>query len=535
FSPEASGSCSAPDVVSGNYCALPYVLASLTYDSSTGDYVFVTHPATTYTFDSTGQLISESNANGDTLTLAYGTPSPGSGSCPSTATACEEVTSASGRSLVIATNSAGQVTSVTDPLGRSWSYAYTSSGDLSSATDPLGRVTSYTYDTTNTNAKLRHDLVTLTAPNGQPGGPNAGASLVNVYDSSGRVISQTDPAGLVTSFDYSAMNESTGNGDVVVTNPKGNKTEYVYTGNVLTIRIDGYGSSSSTTWTYKPDSSTLLVDSVTDPNGNATYYSYDAAGNVISKTDAIGDRWTYSYNAFDEQTCATEPLSTSTCQQLSPPGSVPDPVSAITPPSSIPPAYVTFTEYDVNGNELWRTAGAYPPGTTSTSTAITSYFLHNGESVTLGGTTDSCAASAPSPSLQCATVDARQMVTQLSYDSSGDLALVTNPDGDTTSFAYDTNGEMYCSISPKVNAKGGVSCPPYGSGYVMGTTSNVFDAGGELTSTTNPVGDTTSYAYDANGNRTLVTDPSGNKVQTTYDADNRRVTVTTGYGTSASS
>ena len=36
--------------------------------------------------------------------------------------------------------------------------------------------------------------------------------------------------------------------------------------------------------------------------------------------------------------------------------------ATITPPSSAPPKYVTYTEYDTDGNEIYQTTGDYAPG-----------------------------------------------------------------------------------------------------------------------------------------------------------------------------
>jgi hypothetical protein len=58
----------------------------------------------------------------------------------------------------------------------------------------------------------------------------------------------------------------------------------------------------------------------------------------------------------------------------------------ISPPSSAPPAGVTYTLYDTDGNELYTTTGVYQPGSGSASYQSTSYTLFSGDSVTLNGT-----------------------------------------------------------------------------------------------------------------------------------------------------
>jgi YD repeat-containing protein len=161
-----TASCVLPLVSAVGYCVLPEDIgSSLTYNSGSGTYSFSPDPTETYTFNSTGQLTGETNAAGDTLSITYGSPSPGSGNCPSTATSCNTITSAGGRALVIGLNSSGLITSVTDPLGRRFLYAYNSSNDLTSVTDPKSRVTSFNYGNGTTgNPLLVNDLLTVTKP-----------------------------------------------------------------------------------------------------------------------------------------------------------------------------------------------------------------------------------------------------------------------------------------------------------------------------------------------------------------------------------
>ena len=167
---------------------------------------------------------------------------------------------------------------------------------------------------------------------------------------------------------------------------------------------------------------------------------------------------------------------------------------------------MNYTEYDTDGNKIWTTTGVYEPGSGSASYSKTTYNLYNGESVTLSGHDDSCTTSAPSTSLPCATISPLGVVTQLAYDSDGDLTSSSTPDGNSggeaskTTFSYDTDGEETSSVAPDGNLSGANA-----GNY---TTTKTYDADGELTSAT--VGDgsgstvvprTTTYTYDPDGNR----------------------------------
>ena len=200
FYPENNqGTCTAPLVAAGSYCALPQdVKTSLTHSLKGGSYTFSPGPQmTSYTYSAaSGQVTNETDPAGNTLYVSY-LVTPGSDGCPSAPgiSSCEVVTpacaSACARPLVVASNTTGQVAEVIDPMGRTWTYGYNTAGDLTSATDPMNRVTTYTYGAGSTgSAGQANDLLTMTGPNAQPGGPDAGDSTVNVYDAAGQVTSR---------------------------------------------------------------------------------------------------------------------------------------------------------------------------------------------------------------------------------------------------------------------------------------------------------------------------------------------------------
>jgi RHS repeat-associated protein len=554
---DGSGNCSAPYVAASGsgYCTLPQnVNATLTYNSTVGTYTYTPSPGTSYTYSATtGALKSESDTAGDTLTVTAGSPSPGSGNCPSAASSCTTITAASGRTLVLGYNSGGLVTSATDPLGRRWAYAYNSAGQLTSATDPMTNVTSYSYGTGSTgNPQLASDLLTITSPNAQPGGPDAGKDTVNVYDSSGRVTSQTDPMGYQTTFSYcvnaaagDCMNPATGTGLVTVHDTDGNSTVYSYQQGTLasTSKFTGSTLTSETDQQPNTTSGTLLDTSSTDGDGNTTTNTY-SSGNLTVSTAPGADGSATATSSYATQDAATADLAncvsrtdaTVTCQQDSPPAPV-APGSVITPPTSVPPEGTTYTLFDTDGNELYTTTGVYEPGTSSAAYSQTVYQLFKGNSITLNGTAVTCTATPPSMSLPCATINADGVVTQLGYNAQDQLESSSTPDGNsggqlaTTTYAYNADGEPTSTVSPDGNLPGANS-----GNY---TTTTAYNADGQRTSVTQGGGagytDTplsVAYGYDADGNAKTATDARGYTTTTGFNADDQAVLATNPDGDS---
>ena len=552
FYPEVGGSCGPTYVLAGQYCTLrENDGASLT--SSGGTYTYTPQPGTTYTYNTGGNLTSITDSASDTLNVAYNGV-PGSGNCPAAAAWCQVITAANGRTLTIGYNTANRVTSATDPLGRRWSYGYTGS-DLTSVTDPMtptANVTSYTYGAGSSGSPLNaNNILTITEPNGQTGGPNAGAHTTFAYDSSGRVTSQTDPMGYATSYDWSAFNAATGNGVITVTDPDANKTVYYYSQGTLAAQSAWTATTNGTTLTseqdYVPDqavtTNTTTVDNSAgtqldtgsaDGNGSIVTTSYDGAGNpaTITSPDGVGSQTTTlteQSTSLNLPNCTSAAIAASTCSAS--PG--PSPVThggIITPPSPIPPQGITWTLYDNYGNELYTTMGVYPPGGGAASYARSTYQLFKNNSITLNGTNITCNATPPSPSLPCATINANGVVTQLAYNSAGDVTSSSTPDGNgselaTTTYAYDGDGEQTSTTSPDGNLIGANA-----ANYTAATT---YNSDGQKTSVTQGSGTgltvtprTTNYGYDPNGNQTTVQDARGYTTTTTYNADSQATLVT---------
>jgi len=501
---EADGSqvTATPD---GDDYTVPAWADSTLVKNEDGSYTFVRQGTETFNYNSSGQLTSIADSNGATTTLDYSSGK------------LHTVTDPSGRELTFAYGENGLVSSVTDPMDRETQYAYDDSDDLTSVTDPLGNVTSFTYDD-------NHLMDTMTMPNGQSGEPDAGDHYTNTYDDSDRVLTQTDPVGQETTYSYSGDNFSTSGGTTTITDPDGNVTTEDYVNGQMVSKTVG-----SSTWYYGYDQSTFGQTAVEDPDGNSTGGLYDAEGNELDSIDALGNITTYAYNSFNEQTCVALPMAPEPCSSLSPPSEITAGTATISPPASVPPQFVTYTEYDTDGNKIWTTTGDYAPNVTPASQSRTTFDLYNGQSVTLGDNDDSCTNTAPSSELPCATIDPNGVVTELAYDSAGDLTSKSTPDGNAddevakTTYGYDTDGEQTSEIAPDGNLSGANA-----GNY---TTATAYNDDGEKTSVTVGGGSghtvvprVTTYSYD----------PDGNEISSAQSASPELVGTTSGSNSSSS-
>ncbi len=282
------------------------------------------------------------------------------------------------RTITFSYGSNGLVNEVTDPDTQHTMYGYDSSGDLTSVTDPMSRVTSFTYNTTS------HLLLTMTLPNGQSGGPDAGDDYVNTYYSGGQIHTQTDPADLETTYAYTGDNFSDAGGTTTITDPHGNVEQQSYTDGEMLSVTKGYGTAAAETTYYTYDTNTFGATSISDPNGNVTTNTYDTLGNLLTSTDALGNTTTYTYNSLNEPLTVTSPRG-----------------------------IVTTYTYDSGGNVLTKVV----TGVGGSPTRTTTYAYGDGHAGDLTSVTDP---------------DGH--VTDYTYDSQGDVTTTTtNPQSSTTS------------------------------------------------------------------------------------------------------
>jgi RHS repeat-associated protein len=448
-----------------------------------------------YSFSAAGILTRIEDRNGNAVTITSGPFGP---------TAAAD---GLGRTLTF-TYTNGNLTKVTDQAARAVTFNY-NGNLLVSSIDIYKQTTSYTY----TSAGASNALMTKKQL------PLGNVPTTQVYDTSGRVVTQTDPNNYVTKIAYD------GNGGTTITDPLGNVTRQGNDSNGdLTQLTDPNGAAAFLTF----DSSNRRT-SFTDKLGNRTTYTYDQpSGRLASVTDALGNTTSYIYTSRTQSGFTFYSLSN------------------ISYPDGTSSSYI----YDSNGNVLSLTA---QDGTTTayvydSNGRITSLTAANTKISTYTWNTDSTMATATDPLAN---------VTSFTYDNLKRVTLITDPNGGKTGYVYDqsTTGPMLATglpggggttiyddqnrqIQDEVNANGEVFHSDYTATRnisaftdpLKNKTAYSYDADDRLSSVTSPAGEIVSYAYDAANRVASVSDANGPQVSYTYTSEGNIATSTDGSG-----
>jgi YD repeat-containing protein len=501
-----------------------------TYDAA-GNQTSMTDPlghATLYRYDSSGNQIQATQINvgldaaGDQLYPDRVTTSiydPVTGNLNSTTIAASGTIHSTvpiGNSLQTSYtyDPFGRTSSITQPSGGVTQTTYDAAGNVRTTTDSQGNVTTNTY----TNGRLTQ--VTLVTPDIYDGDINlidASKTLVTQYqyDLSGNVTQITDPLGRVIRYTYDLLNRETSvtkydtSGDLISTT----STTYDYAGNVID-QTDVLGDITHNTYDLLGRLTDVKIEDSTHNVISETSYTYDAVGNQTSSTDALGHTTTYRYDALNRQIAVIGPaptgtgtvtLSASSYDAAGNVNSITDSAGRTTNNvydvanrlvSSTGPAGTTTYQYDEFG-QLIRTVS---PAANGQSTVVTtnsydsmgnmlSTTIDDGISQKTTSFTYDTAGRQSSSTIAAGTSAAA--TTYFTYDSTGNRTSLTDPEGNLTTWVYNSFNQPIietvqgCAIN-------GISPAPNISTFK-------YDADGQLIEKIDADGRATTYSYDAQG------------------------------------
>ena len=327
------------------------------------------------------------------------------------------------------------VTSVTDPNGNFQTFTYDDHGNRISASDARGYTTTYAYDDAD-------NLVATIDP--------TGLQTTYGYDQAGHIATAagsndgTVDYGLLTSVTTGPVNASADS-------------------------ADGTAAGTTRTVNYYYDDAAHPADlsRTVTARGYTSTSSYDAAGDLASTTDPVGNVSRYGYNtATARRTSAVSPAG----------------VAAGVAPGCTPPAK-GCTSY---GYDAW--------GHVTTTTDP------------LGHTTK---AGYDADGNKTSATDGNNHTVGYTYDLADRLTVTTRPDGTVGKSDYNDDNSIADTLD--------------GASH---KTSYGYDNQGRRTTRTDPANRTVTWSYDPAGRVTSITD-AGNRVTSYgYDAAGEQTTVT---------
>lgn len=448
----------------GNWTSDADVPISLSYDTVSDLWTATHTDDSVEIYNVQGQLVSLSNRAGQIITLSY------------TNDLLTTATHFSGRSISVTHNVNNQVETVTDPGGNVYSYTYDLNGMLEFVV--------YPDDTPldpNDNARLQYhyedllDSKLVTGVTDELGVRFATYS----YDSEGRPTETEHFGGLNENSIAYNVDDS-----VTVTNPLGKVTDYDFVlsnGVRKVVTTDGQPTTlcGATTSSVSYDANGY-ISSRTDENGNIVNLTYNAAGLIEAKVEAVGE--------------AEERITTTTWHS-----------TFRVPTQIVYPGQAVDMTYDSSGRLLSRTL-------TDTQTQTIPY-------ITTGNT--------------------RTWV--YTYNAAGLLESVDGPRtdvSDITTYAYDINGDLLTTTNSlnqvtEILARDGRGLPTQIEDINDVVSTLAYDERGRLTSRTiqsSQGNSTTSFDYDAAGQVIRITLPNNSYLDYEYDNAHRLTAVENNLG-----
>lgn len=441
-----------------------------------------------------GKLTSIQDRNGLMQTLTYSDATTPVSVAP-TSGLLIRIADIFGRKINFTYDGSSRINKMTDPAAKQYLYNYDEANNLASVTYPDGKVKGYLYNETAYigGASLPHALTGITDENGI-------RYASYYYDAQGRAYSEQHAGGVDQyRLAYSADGSST-----TITDPLGASRTTSFT----TI----FGAIKATGQSQPGGSGCSAASSVV---------TYDANGNVASRTDFKGVQTRYAYDlSRNLETSRIEAFGTSQARTISTAWHA----TYRLPISIAAPKRITTFSYDANGNLLTKavratsdSSGAQGLNATPLGSDRTWIYTYNnvGQVLTVKGprtdVLDKTTYTYDSSANLVSITNALNHVTTLSnYDANGRAGRITDANGTVTDMTYSPRGWLISRSIMRAE-----SSTPRVSSYD-------YDDVGQLIKVTQPDGSTISYIYDPAHRLTNIADSLGNSIVYTLDAIGNR-------------
>ena len=312
------------------------------------------------------------------------------------------ITDLDGNTLTINHRSDSLISSVVDPSGRSLTYAYDGSARLSTVTDPLSRQWVMNYGSGSYLASIQ-----LPPVSGQT------YSIFFGYgDGQQNITAIQNPRGFTSNFGYNL------------------------TDNSLAWAQDNL--SNRTTFTYNPVNNNQATTVITDPNSHNLTHTY-AASRLVSVTDALGKTESYGYDYNNILSSKTDKLGNlwSYSSHFSNRDNVSTSTDALSSPN------VTTSTYDpTQANKLVSSTDAVG-NTTAYTYSTDGHFDLLSATVTGTGSSPFTATTQTggyANGLPTTFTDALSHQSSVIYDGYGNVTSAKDANGNTTSATYNALG-----------------------------------------------------------------------------------------------
>ena len=404
-----------------------------------------------------------------------------------------------------------KVTQVTDPFARSAMFTYTADGHLASITDVLGITSQYTWAATDFVSSLTTPYGTTAFTFGQPAD--------SATSDSQRFLTITDPLGHVSRVEFNQAGLALGIGatDPPAAVPAGMTVQngglnfrntFVWSPTELQAAAQPGGGLDYTKarilhWLYTPDlaSTSRVLGSVKEPLENRVWFNYPGQ----PAPDVQG--------SIDEPTAVGRALASGTKLEHASYDALGNVVSRTDAAGRI-----TSYTYDANGIDLLKVSN-----TTTTPTEIMLTLTYDLQHLPVSLTDASGQTSTVTydpRGLQTSTTDPLGHATTYAYDANGHMTGVKGADPSATfAFTYDSVGRIATAADPAndtVTFAYDAADRPLTATFPDGTHVDYAYHLLELASAKDRLGQAMSLVYDADRELSQITDAAGNAVGIQY-------------------